>query len=98
MSASWSRSHTLGIKQKTFSWRIDGRGNIFIKRKFRRGRFPRIDKISCSHLEKLYRFMEDLEWKDLANDAAKMYMGTEKDGIGKFIYSSALQKLPELGK
>jgi hypothetical protein len=86
MSASWSRSHTLGIKQKAFSWRIDGRGNIFIKRKFRRGRFPRIDKISCSHLEKLYRFMEDLEWKDLANDAAKMYMGTEKDGVGKFMY------------
>lgn len=30
--------------------------------------------------------MEDMEWKDLANDAAKLYMGTEKDGIGKFIY------------
>lgn len=86
MSASWSRSHTLGIKQKAFSWRIDRRGNIFIKRKFRKGRFPRIDKISCSHLEKLYRFMEGLEWKDLANDAAKMYTGTEKDGIGKFMY------------
>lgn len=49
-------------------------------------RFPRIDKISCSHLDKLCRFMEDLEWKDLANDAAKLYMGTEKDGIGKFMY------------
>jgi hypothetical protein len=86
MSASWSRSHTLGIKRKAFSWRIDGRGNIFVKRKFRKDRFPRIDKISCNHLEKLYRFMEDLEWKDLANDAAKMYMETEKNGIGKFIY------------
>ncbi len=86
MSASWSRSHTLGIKQKAFSWRIDGRGNIFIKRKFRRGRFPRIDKISCSHLEKLCRYMEDMEWKDLSNGAAKLYMGTEKDGIGKFMY------------
>lgn len=30
--------------------------------------------------------MEDMEWKDLANDAAKLYMGTEKDGIGKFMY------------
>jgi hypothetical protein len=86
MPASWSRSHTLGVKQKVFSWRIDGSGNIFIKRKFRRARFPRIDKISCSHLDKLCRFMEDMEWKDLSNDAAKLYMGTEKDGIGKFIY------------
>jgi hypothetical protein len=86
MPASWSRSHTLGIKQKAFSWRIDGCGNIFIKRKFRRGRFPRIDKVSCSYLEKLCRFMEDLEWKDLANNAAKLYMGTEKEGIGKFMY------------
>lgn len=86
MSASWSRSCTLGIKQKAFSWRIDGSGNLFIKRRFRRARFPRIDKVSCSHLDKLGRFMEDMEWKDLANDAAKLYMGTEKNGIGKFMY------------
>jgi hypothetical protein len=86
MSAVWSRSYTLGIKQKAFSWRIDSHGNIFIKRKFRRNRFPRIDKISSSHLEKLCRFMQDLEWKDLANGASKMYMGTEKNGIGKFLY------------
>lgn len=86
MPASWSRSQTLGVKQKAFSWRIDGHGNIFIKRKFRRGRFPRIDKISCNHLDRLCRFMEDMEWKDLANDAAKLYKGTEKDGIGKFMY------------
>lgn len=30
--------------------------------------------------------MQDREWKDLANNAAKLYMGTEKDGIGKFLY------------
>lgn len=30
--------------------------------------------------------MQDREWKDLANDAAKLYMGTEKEGIGKFLY------------
>jgi len=86
MPASWSRSHTLGIKQKAFSWRIDGSGNIFIKRRFRRARFPRMDKVSCSHLEKLCKSMENREWKDLANDAAKLYMGTEKEGIGKFMY------------
>jgi len=86
MPASWSRSYTLGIKQKAFSWRIDRRGNLFIKRKLRRPRFPRIDKISCNHLERLCMFMQDMEWKDLANDASKLYMGTEKDGIGKFLY------------
>lgn len=30
--------------------------------------------------------MQDGEWKALANGAAKLYMGTEKDGIGKFLY------------
>lgn len=30
--------------------------------------------------------MQDREWKTLANDAAKLCMGTEKDGIGKFLY------------
>ncbi|TFH04442.1 MAG: hypothetical protein E4H06_02915 [Methanosarcina sp.] len=86
MSSFWSASHTLGTKEKVFSWRIDSRGNIFIKRKFRNGLFPRIDKISCNHLDKLQGFMQDREWKDLANDAAKLYTGTEKDGIGKFLY------------
>ncbi|KKG10909.1 hypothetical protein EO98_19450 [Methanosarcina sp. 2.H.T.1A.6] len=86
MATFWSVSHTLGTKEKVFSWRIDSRGNIFIKRKFRNGCFPRIDKISCSHLDKLQGFMQDREWKYLANDAAKLYMGTEKDGIGKFLY------------
>lgn len=86
MSASWFLSHTLGTKEKAFFWRIDSRGNIFIKRKFRNSLFPRIDKISCNHLNRLHEFMQDREWKDLANDAAKLYMGTEKDGIGKFLY------------
>ncbi|WP_048155493.1 hypothetical protein [Methanosarcina sp. Kolksee] len=86
MAASWSRSKTLGTKQKVFSWRIDSRGNLFIKRKFRKNRFPRIDKISCRHLDKLCEFMEDREWKTLANNAAKLCMGTEKDGIGKSLY------------
>lgn len=86
MAASWSRSRTLGTKQKVFSWRIDSQGNLFIKRKFRKNRFPRIDKISCRHLDRLCEFMQDREWKVLANDAAKLCMGTEKDGIGKFLY------------
>lgn len=86
MPASWSRSQTLGTNQKAFSWRIDGTGSIFIKRKFRRKYLPRIDKVSCSHLDKLCMFMGDREWKDLANNAAKLYKGAEKDGIGKFMY------------
>lgn len=86
MAASWSRSRTLGTKQKVFSWRIDVQGNLFIKRKFRKNRFPRIDKISFRHLDRLCEFMQDREWKYLANNAAKLCMGTEKDGIGKFLY------------
>ncbi len=35
--------------------------------------------------------MLDGEWKALANDAAKLCMGTEKDGIGKFLYELRLE-------
>lgn len=86
MATFWSASHTLGTKEKVFSWRIDSRGNIFIKRKFRNDLFSRIDKISCSNLDKLQGFMQDREWKYLANNAEKLYRGTEMDGIGKFLY------------
>ncbi len=86
MDAFWSRSQTLGARQRAFSWRIDTRGNIFIKRKFRNARFPRIDKVSCNHLIKLDEFMQDREWKDLANNAVNLYRGREKEGIGKFLY------------
>ena len=86
MDAFWSRSNTLGARQRAFSWRIDTRGNIFIKRKFRNHRFPRIDKISYNHLKKLDEFMQDREWKDLANNAVNLYRGREKEGIGKFLY------------
>ncbi|HIH74023.1 MAG TPA: hypothetical protein HA306_01630 [Methanosarcina sp.] len=85
MTASWSLSHTLG-KQKAFFWRIDSRGNIFIKRKFRKTLFPRIDKLSCSHLDRLHESMQNMGWQDLANNAAKLYVGTEKEGVGKFLY------------
>ena len=30
--------------------------------------------------------MQDMEWKYLANNASKLYNGTEKEGIGKFLY------------
>jgi len=30
--------------------------------------------------------MQDTEWKDLANNAPKLCVGTEKEGIGKFLY------------
>lgn len=86
IAASWSRSRTLETKHKVFSWRIDSRGNVFIKRKFRKNIFPRIAKISCLHLDNLFEFMQDMEWKALANYAAKLCLDTEKDGVGKFLY------------
>lgn len=35
--------------------------------------------------------MHGREWKDLANGAAKLYNGTEKDGIGRFLYRLRLE-------
>jgi len=80
MAASWSRSRPLGAKHKVFYWRIDNRGNLFIRRKFRNNHFPRIEKISCRHLDRLCGLMQEGEWKVLTNNAAKLCMGMEKDG------------------
>jgi len=91
MPASWSRSYTLGIKQKAFSWRIDRRGNLFIKRKLRRPLFPRIDKISCSHLERLCMFIQDMEWKDLANDASNYIWELKRTASENFCIGSGLK-------
>lgn len=88
MAASWSRSRTLETKHKVFSWRIDSRGNVFIKRKFRKNIFSRTAKISCLHLDNLFEFMQDMEWKALANYAAKLCLGIERAKEGNEILAA----------
>ena len=42
--------------------------------------------IRDTEIDKINIFMEDNKWKDLANNVEKLHNGTEKDGIGKFLF------------
>jgi len=84
----WVLEHTLGGRAKEFYWRIDDQGNIYIKRKFRNMKRFRIDELSVMQLELLDEYLSDGEWKALANNVAKLWLGKEKEGIGRFMYEN----------
>lgn len=83
ISSGWLLLTTLGGKNKPFKWRIDEECNIHIIRKFTNSSK---EKISFDDLNKLDEYMNDGGWKDLANNIEKLANGTEKSGIGKFLY------------
>lgn len=82
----WIYERTLGSKEKPFYWKIDKEGNIFISRKFKNKQQYVIRKISTNELNELDNYLRDGSWKALANNVAKLRLGTEKAGIGKFLY------------
>lgn len=43
--------------------------------------------ITKEELEKINNFMNAREWFDLANSVDKLAKGTEKEGLGKFLYN-----------
>ncbi len=84
-SDKWLLGHTLA-KDKPFYWKIDDAGNIYIKRKFKHAKDYLEQKLSNQELNKLDEFMSDREWKSLANSVSKLGTGTEKSGVGWFLY------------
>jgi hypothetical protein len=81
------KEHTLGGKAKEFLWRMEPGGAISIRRKFKNlgGKFVE-QTISAAELKRLDEYMDDGNWKPLANDVAKLRRREEKDGIGRFFY------------
>lgn len=84
----WLHSTTLGGKAKSFWWKLDKSSTLHIKRNFNDSKNEIIKIISQEELEKINNFMITGEWIDLANNVEKLNMGTEKSGIGKFLYES----------
>ncbi|MCK4798381.1 MAG: hypothetical protein KAT05_13455 [Spirochaetes bacterium] len=85
----WVLDTTLG-KSKDFLWKIDNEYNIHISRVFI---FENEDKnifgkVSYEELNEINDEMNDGKWKDLANNVGKMYYGTEKAGIGNFMFNN----------
>lgn len=82
----WVHSTTLGGKAKVFYWKIDKSYGLHIKREFKSGTCLRI--ITKEELERLDEYMAKKEWVSLANNIEKLNNGTEKNGLGKFLYES----------
>ncbi len=85
---SWLNETTLGGKRKPFKWKIDNKNNIHIKRIFDlENEKKELTKIVTAHdLDQLDEFMKDGIWKYIANNVEKLALGTEKAGIGVFLY------------
>lgn len=85
----WLSETTLGGKNKTFWWKFDDENNIHIKRRFNfKNGEKELTKIAITHeLDKLDDYMKDVSWKYIANNVEKLALGTEKAGIGMFLYN-----------
>lgn len=86
--ADWIYATTFGGKTKSFWWRLDGNFNILIIRQFKGFGDVASRLISKTDLEKIDNFMESKEWVDLANNIEKINNGSEKDGLGKYLFES----------
>ncbi|NPE29572.1 glycosyltransferase family 4 protein [Methanococcoides sp. SA1] len=84
----WMHGMTLGNSKK-FWWKIDDDLNLSISREFNslNGKL-KVDKlITKDELRKLDDYMAEGQWKTLSNNVSKLRNGTEKEGIGKFLYN-----------
>lgn len=81
-------SKTLG-KSNEFLWKIDSECNMYLSRVFNleNGKTNVEDFITADELKKLDNYMSDGEWKHLANNVSKLQDGTEKEGVGTFLFS-----------
>lgn len=85
MGTNWIKNNTLSA-EKPFLWFYDGE-RIIIKRKFKNN--PEfINIFSNDEIEKLILYIKQNSRVALANSVTKVQDGTEKDGIGKFIYNN----------
>ncbi|RCW24158.1 hypothetical protein [Marinilabilia salmonicolor] len=79
-------SNTLGPKAKSFKWRITPSQDLVISRVFKGDNLKKttLAKNEVDRIERFVRIKGD--WVDLANNVEKLGNGTEKEGIGSFIY------------
>jgi hypothetical protein len=82
----WRLEYTLGGKAKPFWWKIDKDYKLSIARKFKNEIHWRINELEISDIENIQKYMEPEKLIHLANSVEKLKNGTEKEGLGKFIY------------
>lgn len=82
-SIGWATSNTLGSKEKLFKWRIDN-NKLEIYREMQNG--PECRSVTLLDLEYINSYVSKSKWTHLANSVSKIPNGTEKEGIGRFMY------------
>lgn len=86
MQIQYVKSSTLG-RDKPFQWRIGENSDIEIKRDFKNK--PGVNlPFAHQELDKLNSYIPKDKWIPLANSVSKLGDGTEKDGVGSFIYKN----------
>lgn len=78
---------TLGGKAKEFEWNYDGE-KIVIGRKFVNLNNNIQSEFTNNEVSLILSYIKNKGKVDLANSVSKLKDGTEKDGIGKFIYEN----------
>lgn len=79
----WNELNTLGGRAKHFNWRITPDNSIEI----RRINSIEIEKIEEKVVNSLNSFFVDKDWFALANSVSKVHDGTEKVGVGWYLYN-----------
>lgn len=80
------QNNTLGAKEKPFLWFYDGE-KISVKRKIKNNIELKNDFFN-NELDILMSYIKKNGRVSLANNVTKIQDGTEKDGIGNFIYTN----------
>lgn len=79
----WAVAHTLGSKEKLFKWSIDN-DNLTVLRII--GSKENRLSVAFENLDQIHSYVSNNNWTHLANSVSKISNGTEKYGIGRFIY------------
>lgn len=82
----WEMGLTLSPKQKEFKWRYSKSDGIVITRTFKSG--TNKTEFSNEDIDKIINFIKEKGIVPLANNVEKLANGTEKEGIGSFIYQN----------
>ena len=77
---------TLGAKSKVFKWAIVPEEGLTIYRQFSTG--EQVDVFSLNEIEQIIHFAAKKGIVPLANNVEKLHRGTEKVGLGSFVYNN----------
>lgn len=82
----WKNGLTLSPKGKEFKWRYSKSDGLVITRTFKSGNNK--TEFSNEDIDKIINYIKEKGIVPLANNVEKLSNGTEKEGIGSFIYQN----------